>query len=147
MASQAEESLNPRKPGIYYVVDTPHPFLTHGTGLQKGSKFGEMRGLNGNLSAVDGSRNSYHTPGSCQDSGTAVCSPTDTTLAGTILAYSEPNSGLAPITGSSVVFRKREAGWVFSIGSISIGGVLAVDPTVQRIVRNAIDGALSNSPN
>lgn len=131
----------------HFIVTANHPFLINATGLTLGSKFGDLRGVNGDFAAADGESNSYYSLGICPEAANGVCSASHSTLSGTLLAFSEPNDGDAPITKSSVVFRKTgvQSGWVFSIGSTSAGGVLAIDPKLQRIVRNALESALSGS--
>jgi serine/threonine protein kinase len=71
------------------------------------------------------------------------CSASHMTLAGVSLAGA---SGRTASNGNSnIVYRKTGtgSGWVFSIGSLSSGGVLAIDPTLQRVVQNAFDAAIA----
>ena len=133
--------------GAHFVVSAPHPFLLANTGLSIGSKFGTVRGLNASLFAADGETNSHYSLGFCPEFPGGSCGASHSTLAGKLVAYSGPSREMAPITPSSVVYRKTPAGsgWVFSIGSLSFGGALAVDPVLQRILRNALDSGLAQT--
>ena len=133
--------------GGHFVVAAPHPFLLADTGLRVGSKFGTVRGLNASLFAADGEINSHYSLGICPEYPGGSCGASHSTLAGKLVAYSSPNQGAAPITASSIVYRKTPAGsgWVFSIGSLSFGGALLVDPVLQRILRNALDSGLAQT--
>ena len=135
-----EPSLAPLRPsdkGNYFVVGVAHPFLVDGTGLKVGSPVGKVTGLSGMMAAGWGP--AWHLPGALyrefkHKMGTA----THATLAGVELAQSagEPHA--------SIVYRDAGAGaWVFSIGATPVGGVLAVDPVLQRIVTNALDAAIT----
>lgn len=136
--------FNPAGRG-YFVAAVAHPFLTSNTGLAPGAKFGNVKGLSDGLMATDGESNGHYSRGVCPETPGGNCGASHTTLAGKLLAFSEPNSGEAPITAASIVYRKTGvgSGWVFSIGSGSLAGVLAVDPTVQRILQNALDSGLN----
>ncbi len=131
--------------GAHFVVSAPHPFLLANTGLSIGSKFGTVRGLNASLFAADGETNSHYSLGFCPEFPGGSCGASHSTLAGKLVAYSEPSREMAPITSSSIVYRRTPtgSGWVFSIGSLSFGGALAVDPMLQRILRNALDSGLA----
>jgi hypothetical protein len=66
-----------------------------------------------------------------------MASATHASLAGIEVA------GAAAEPNASIVYRDTGAGgWVFSIGATSVGSVLAIDPVLQRIVRNALDAAI-----
>lgn len=129
--------------GQGYVVGEPHLFLTKGTALGKDSILGKVRGLNNNMAAADWDVSWYQSGGQCLDAPGQLCSATHMTLAGALLAVA---FGSAGSNGhSNIVYRKMEAGsgWVFSVGSLSCGGVLAIDPTLQRVIRNAFDAAIA----
>ena len=133
--------------GGHFVVSAPHPFLISNTGLSVGSKFGTVRGLNGGLFAADGEINSHYSLGICPEFPGGSCGASHSSLAGKLVAFSGPSREAPPITPSSIVYRKTPAGsgWVFSIGSLSFGGALAVDPVLQRILRNALDSGLAQT--
>jgi hypothetical protein len=114
-----------------YVVEQPdHPFLA-GTGLAKDDVFG-VQGRNGGGAcgwevdtAIDFGEGNGPAPAQTQ-----------------ILARGELVTP-AGYTGHITYFDNDAGGFVFSIGSITLGGSLPVDAQVQRIVRNALDACLA----
>jgi hypothetical protein len=143
----AQELLSPpidfANDGDYFTIWRSHPFLSSRTGLARGARLGDVRGVNANLRAADGESNGHYPLGYCPEISNGRCSATHTTLAGDLLAVS-PGKSEMPTSLGSIVFRATDtnSGWVFSIGSLSVGGVLAIDPTLQQILRNALDAGL-----
>lgn len=114
-----------------YAVYTPaHRFFngttrTGGGQLQAGDVFG-LEGLNGGASGLE------------LDTFTPVNNAPPTGI--TVLAVGMNAGG----NGARMVYKGGPSGgWVFSAGSITLGGSLAVDPNVQQIVRNALNEALA----
>lgn len=106
------------------VADASHPLLA-GTGLTKGSRFGE-RGYNGGASGweTDGLKSGW--PG--------VATRTEVVARGMN----------AKKLGADIVYHPTgHGGHVFSASSISFVGALAVDPAQSRLFRNAFDAMLS----
>jgi hypothetical protein len=130
--------------GQSFVIAEPHPFLVAGGNLHKGSLLGNVKGINNDMAAADWDLSWYQSGGQCLDAPGELCTASHTTLAGAWLAAApgKPDSN----GSSNIVYRKTETdgGWVLSIGSLSIGGVLAIDTTLQRVVQNALDAAISN---
>jgi serine/threonine protein kinase len=144
VAREREDRVgDPFLTGQPYVVNEPHPFLSKYTNLDKHSVFGKVRGLNNNMAAADWDLSWYQSGGECPDAPGHLCSASHMTLAGTLLASAPGDSHSNG--NSTVVYRRTEAGsgWVFSIGSLSFGGALAIDETLQRVVRNALDAAIT----
>jgi hypothetical protein len=129
--------------GQGYVVGEVHPFLSTGINLGKNSSLGKVPGLNNNMAAADWDLSWYQSGGECPDAPGQLCSASHMTLAGVSLAGA--SGGTASNGNSNIVYRKTGtgSGWVFSIGSLSSGGVLAIDPTLQRVVQNAFDAAIA----
>jgi hypothetical protein len=134
---------DPFKTGQGYTVGDAHPFLSTGTNLGKGSILGNVRGVNNNMGAADWDLSWYQSGGECLDAPHQLCAASHVTLSGLWLAGAA--GGVASNGNSNIVYRKTEAGngWVFSIGSLSSGGVLAIDHTLQRVVQNALDAAIA----
>jgi hypothetical protein len=56
-----------------------------------------------------------------------------------VLATAEPGAGGL---GAEMVFYEHSGGGiVFSVGSLSFGGSLVVDPTIQQLMRNVLTRA------
>jgi len=122
--------------GHDYQVLALHPFLTSQTYLRVvGYTFGGQPGLNHNLQASAWEVNQYaHTCGFFPNGN---CTSSHTTEIGTLIA----SDG----SGSDWVYRQTNSGtsgWVFAGGSITTGGVLALDKTLKTIVNNALDSAI-----
>ncbi len=122
--------------GTYFTVQSAHPFLMDGTGLQVGSAIGKRQGLGGLMAADWGV--GWRLPGAVyREFQDRMATPSHATVTGLDLADSIKEAR------ASIVFRQVGArGWVFSIGATSAGGVLAVDPVLQRVVQNALDAAI-----
>jgi hypothetical protein len=120
----------------YTMVSPPHPFLTSQTYLKVvGDTFGGRAGLNHNLPASAWEVNRF--AHDCGFFPNGNCTSSHTTEIGTLIA----SDGF----GSDWVYRQTNSGssgWVFAGGSITTGGVLALDQTLQRIVNNALDSAI-----
>jgi hypothetical protein len=115
----------------YTVVDNMNPFLSS---LSNGTQFGEaVFGLNNGQLAAGWEVDQYQPQ--CGDFPNGICTTSHSTLVGSPIASST--------IGSDIVYRMiAGGGWVFAAGSITFGGVLAIDPTVQGIVKNALDYAI-----
>jgi len=101
-----------------------------------GSLIGDTHGLNYGLKADAWEVQEYNYDSQCRDFPGHVCTSSHTTLAGATLADSS-------LPGNMVYLQYgANGGWTFSIGSLSASGVLAVDSTLQRIVRNAFRAAV-----
>jgi hypothetical protein len=112
----------------FQVLQAEHPFF-QGTGLSNGQAFGGT-GLNGG--GASGWEVDIVGPGS--PAGLRV------------LARGLNSSGA--FNGSDMIYYLPPGGGiVFSVGSISFGGSLVVDGTLQQILRNALTEALSPPPN
>jgi hypothetical protein len=119
----------------YNVVDNMNPFLS---GLSNGTQFGAVAGLNNGLEAAGWEVDQYLLQ--CGDFPSFMCTTSHSTLVGSPIA-SSPTFGSG--AQSDIVYRTiTGGGWVFAAGSITFGGVLAIDPTVQGIVKNALDYAI-----
>jgi hypothetical protein len=122
------DGLYPARCG--YVVQSPeHPFFA-GTGVTTGAVIG-TQGRNGG--------------GACGwevDTATDFGEGNGPAPAGQqILARGElvTHEGY---TGHMTLHANDNGGWVFAIGSITFGGSLVVDPTLQQVARNALDAAV-----
>jgi hypothetical protein len=122
-----------------FVVAQSHPFLTDasGTALSPGSRFGNVSGLNHELMADGWEVEEYSPDLGCSDFTNYVCSVSHTAVVGGDLAYGDG------IRGDVTFVSRTNGAWVFCLGAIPVGGVLAIDPTMQRIVRHALDAALA----
>jgi hypothetical protein len=127
----------------YRVLAAGHP-LFDGTGVVNGSTFGNS-GLNtgfGNGKASAWEVDSSSGPGAisvaCIDE-TATVPPSGLPAGLTVLASGVPDSdGL----GAEMTYYDHPGGgFVFSVGSITFGGSLVVDPVIQRIMRNVLTRA------
>jgi hypothetical protein len=125
----------------YNVVDNMNPFLST---LNISQPFGDVAGLNNGLKAAGWEVDQYQMPQppliQCGDFPLSMCTTSHSTLVGRPIASSPPF-----VSGgqSDIVYRMiTGGGWVFAAGSITFGGVLAIDPTVQGIVKNALDYAI-----
>ncbi len=120
----------------YNVVDNGNPFLS---GLSNGTQFGAVAGLNNGLEAAGWEVDQYQWQ--CGDFPNGICTTSHNTLVGSIIASSP--TFVSTGAQSDIVYRPiTGGGWVFAAGSITFGGVLAIDPTVQGIVKNALDYAI-----
>jgi hypothetical protein len=125
----AFDTLYPQRCG--FVVQEPdHPFFA-GTGLAAGDVIGTT-GRNGGGAcgwevdtATDFGEGNGPAPDSVQ-----------------VLARGELVSD-AGYTGHITYYEHPSGGWVFSIGSITFGGSLVIDPVLQQIARNALDACLA----
>jgi hypothetical protein len=128
----------------YYVFDNTNPFLS---GLSNGQQFGAVAGLNNGLQAAGWEVDQWLMPllpqfMPCGDFPSFMCTTSHSTLAAIPIASSTPTF-VAGEPESDIVYRPiAGGGWVFAAGSITFGGVLAIDPTVQGIVKNALDYAI-----
>lgn len=130
----------------YEVVNAAHP-LFEGTGVADGDRFGQ-EGLNtgygnGKASAweVDTANGlgAMSIPYNCAMDTPAVVPATDLPGGISILA-----TGVFDGTGPGadmVYYDHPGGGFVFSVGSLTFGGSLVVDPTIQQLMRNVLDKA------
>ncbi len=103
----------------YKVQQAGHRFFA-GTGLKDGDLLGE-RGLAGPASG-------------CEFDGRVTTSPADVT----VLARGTNQTGDDTFAAEMVAFRASGGGLVFSVGSLTFIGALAVDATLGTIVSNAL---------
>ena len=123
----------------YTLIEPSHAFfagLPCVVSVDDPCVFGAVAGLNANQQASAWEVNSHATDAACTYFPGQVCTSSHLALRGNKIA-SDGSHG-------DVVFRKTAggAGWVFSLGSITFGGVLAIDPRTQRVIHNAIIDAL-----
>ncbi len=117
----------------FYRVNARHAFLTSATGtpLNVSAQFGNVRGCNENQLAAgwETDENGAETPTGAKTLATAA-------ISGGLshCVYYRTKAATGQLTAN---------GWVFTLASIYLGGALAVDPTLQRIVKNAIDAGLN----
>jgi hypothetical protein len=142
----------PNHGSTYYVVvqptlpATPHPFLNIGTLTSPiyPTIIGDVAGLNEDQYAAGWEIDGYDAflpqppppagPVQVLATSSPVPSPTISTYASiTYYRTNQPQGALNP------------NGWVFSAGSITFCGCVAIDPILQRIVRNALDSALAGT--
>jgi hypothetical protein len=110
-----------------------HRFF-NGTGLRNGQMFGQ-NGLNGAASGWEMDSSSQlpgHEPGS----------PPENIQ---VLAEGANTGPMNNYAGQMTYYDTPSGGFVFSAGSITFGGSLAVDPVIQKIVRNVLDECLLGS--
>jgi hypothetical protein len=138
LAYETAPSFKSLSGGNAYKVLVDHAFLTTNTDLGVTSTFGAVPGLNHNLAASAWEVNQWAVD--CGYMPNGVCPTSHTTKVGTVIASDGASDG-----ASDFVYRKPNSGsgWVFAGGSIPTGGVLAVDPALQRIMTNALDQAMS----
>lgn len=126
--------------GAFQVQGSAHSFFTANFPASL-TTFGSVKGLNASLTAagawVTGQR--AFAEGEDKYCLNSLCPASHKTAVGTLIARDN--------AGSDIVYRRTGTGngWVFSAPSISFGGVLAIDTTVQRIVRNVLDSAIANT--
>jgi hypothetical protein len=127
----------------YRVIDASHPFFNE-TDLSNDDFFGadgwcvDDSGSSGYALSAGGASGwevdviDANSPGGVQllalgaNPDTLNCTPySDVSLAAHMVYYDHPGGG-----------------FVFSVGSMSFGGSLVVDPKIQKIVRNALDACL-----
>jgi hypothetical protein len=114
-----------------YVIDLPnHPFLA-GTGLAQGAVIG-TQGRNGGGAcgwevdcAIESADGNGAPPANLQ-----------------IIAHGQLTTP-AGYTGHMTYYDNPAGGFVFSIGSITVGGSVPVDTALAKIVRNALDACLA----
>ncbi|WP_139416725.1 FG-GAP repeat domain-containing protein [Agromyces laixinhei] len=130
----------------YEVVDADHP-LFGGMGLSNGDRFGQV-GLNtgfgnGKASAwevdtADG-LGAISIPYSCAMETPAVIPPSELPDGLAFLA-----TGVFDGTGPGadmICYEHPGGGFVFSVGSLTFGGSLVVDPTIQQLMQNVLTKA------
>jgi hypothetical protein len=130
----------------YAVLRADHRFFNN-TGLSDFDEIG-VDGLNGG--GASGWEMSTSDPGTAPD-GEVVFSPLigsgsdrGTAPTGTILLARGTNDGPNGRFGADMVTYRTDAGGrVFSVGSITFGGSLIIDGTLQTILRNVLDECLS----
>ncbi len=130
----------------YEVLDADHP-LFDGMNVANGDRFGQ-EGLNtgfGNGKASAWEVDTAHglgaisIPYGCAMESPAVIPPSDVPDGLAILATGVFD-GVGP--GADIVcYEHPGGGFVFSVGSLTFGGSLVVDPTLQQLMRNVLSKA------
>jgi hypothetical protein len=124
----------------YQVIDASHPFFA-GTGMTNGALFGAMGWCvdeNGS-SLLDGGASGWEVD--VQDAN----SPANVQLLAlgtnpfTLNCSPYPN---IPMAANMTYYEHPGGGFVFSVGSMSFGGSLVVDATIQQIMRNVLTACL-----
>jgi len=123
------DKLYPTRCG--YVVERPDHAFFQGTGVARGQVIG-VEGRNGGGAcgwevdtAIDFGEGNGPAPAGVQ-----------------ILARGE-RATPDGYTGHMTYYENEAGGFVFAIGSITFGGSLPMDATLQRIARNALDACLA----
>lgn len=107
----------------YRVENAQHRFF-YGTNVQNGDLIGQS-GLNGGASGLE------------VDVAPAGAPNVDVLAVGTNRAAEPTGAGMVCYSGPSQFLGAGTL--VFSVGSISFGGALAIDPVLQQIVKNVLD--------
>jgi N,N-dimethylformamidase beta subunit-like, C-terminal/Tachylectin len=124
----------------YEVLSAAHPLFS-GTGLANGDLIGQA-GLNGGGASgweIDTSKPGLAPPGVVV-SGTSQEDDRGTAPDGTVLLARGTNS--SDYGADMTCWDTPAGGRVFSVGSLSFGGSLVIDSSLQTIVRNVLDAAL-----
>jgi hypothetical protein len=140
----------------YQVLQACHP-LFRGTGLRNGDTFGRI-GLNTGCGGSCGDGNggacgweidtsdgvgARGIPTACNDTSPSVPAGPGLPSGLTVLARGQNWLESGVWKGAEMVYyRHPGGGFVFSVGSITFGGSLAVDRDIQQIVRNALTPGL-----
>jgi hypothetical protein len=139
----------------YEVLLQTHA-LFEGTLLRNGNEFGRMalntglgdfgRAASGlEVDASDGPGTNSAVPfscGECTDASECPLPGVADLPAGLEILAKGKNSAAGSRTGAEMTYyRHHGGGIVFSVGSITFGGSLPVDPKIQQIVRNALSQA------
>jgi hypothetical protein len=128
--------------GAPFTVQTPaHGFFRTGF-TNAPAAVGGVQGLNNNLQAA-GTWETGQWSFSAEENGyclTSLCPPSHRNQIGTVIASDGAGSDIVYHTTGGAV-----RGWVFAAPSITFGGVLAIDPTLQRVIQNALDGAIAGA--
>lgn len=127
----------------FQVMQASHRFFA-GTGLANGDVIGAS-GLNGG--GASGWEMDTSIPGTAAAGvnvgANSAGDDRGEPPAGTLLLARGTNTGPEGAFGADMtVYETSAGGFVFAAGSISFGGSLVVDPTLQRILRNVLDECL-----
>jgi hypothetical protein len=126
----------------FTVLDAGHP-LFNGTGVSNGQIFGDS-GLNTGFG--NGKASAWEVDTALGPGGTGMATdclldpravPTSATPEGLAIIATGQFDGIGP-GGDIVYYDHPGGGFVFSIGSLTVGGSLVVDPVLSGMVSNAI---------
>jgi hypothetical protein len=128
--------------GKPYVTDQPSHAIFAGTGLSLGQTFGNA-GLNTGGGTFNGMASAWEVdtsdgPGAIGAGCNGGTPPANTLPAGlVVLAHGQPDGSL--LGAEMTYYSLPGGGSVFSAGSITFGGSLAIDPAIQQIVTNVLN--------